>query len=109
MTAEHLDMKTAIRTGDAEALRRLLIADASQANLLIRWGKGDCIQTHPLHFVSDMVFDGTLPRNMALPLIDSLIRARADLDFQQEREDGKLTDTPLIGAASLAAEDVGLK
>lgn len=39
------DMKTPIRNGDAEALRRLLAADASRANALIHWGKNDCIQT----------------------------------------------------------------
>jgi len=38
-----------------------------------------------------------------------LIDAGADLDYQRSREDGKRSDTPLIGAASLGAEDVGLR
>jgi ankyrin repeat protein len=38
-----------------------------------------------------------------------LLDAGADLDFQRSREDGKKGDTPLIGAASLGAEDVGLR
>ena len=104
-----MDVKTAIRGGDAAALRRLLSEDASRANALIHWGKFDCIHTHPLHFVSDMLFDGTLKRGTELALIDALIEAGADLDFQREREDGKKGDTPLIGAASLAAEEVGLR
>ena len=31
------------------------------------------------------------------------------IDFQRDREDGRKSDTPLIGAASLAAEEVGLR
>jgi hypothetical protein len=104
-----MDMKAAIRDGDVAALRRLLSEDASRANAPIIWGKDDCIRTHPLHFASDMVFEGTLQSGKALLLIDALIEAGADLDFQREREDGKTIDTPLIGAASLGAEEVGLR
>lgn len=101
-----MDVKTAIRSGDAEALHRLLAEDASRANALIRWGKNECIFTHPLHYVSDMLFDGTLQNGQELPLIEALIQAGADLNFQ--KIDGK-GDTPLIGAASLGAEEVGLR
>ena len=104
-----MDLKTAIKTGDAEALKCLLGEDAARANALIRWGAEDCIQTHPLHFVSDMLFEGSLKKGNELPLIDALVEAGADLDFQQEGEDGKKGDTPLIGAASLCAEEVGLR
>jgi hypothetical protein len=41
-------------------LRELLAADRSRANALIRWGKNDCIETHPLHYVSDAIFGGLL-------------------------------------------------
>jgi hypothetical protein len=104
-----MDVKKAIRTGDADALRSLLIEDSSRANALVRWGKNDCVLTHPLHYVSDMLFEGTLRKGKELPLIEALIQAGADLDFQRDREDGKKSDTPLIGAASLAAEEVGLR
>jgi len=87
--ANDMDMKTAIQTGDAAALRRLLTEDASRANGLIDWGKNACVHTHPLHFVSDMLFDGTLAKGKELPLIDALISAGADLDFQRDREDGR--------------------
>jgi hypothetical protein len=100
-----MDVKTAIRHGDAAALRLLLSEDASRADALIRWGDNDSIYTHPLHYVSDMIFQSTLKREAALPLIDALIQAGADLDFQRN---GK-GDTPLIGAASLIAEDVGIR
>ena len=99
-----MTVKTAIESGDAVALQRLLAEDATCANTLIRWGKNDSILTHPLHYVCDMLFEGTLERGSELPLIEALIRAGADLDFQRASK----TDSPLIGAASLGAEDVGL-
>lgn len=99
-----MSVKNAIRTGDAEALRRLLIEDRSQANALIRWGDNDCILTHPLHYVSDMLFEGTLQPGKELPLVHALVDAGADVDFQRNGQG----DTPLIGAASLGAQDVGL-
>ncbi len=107
--ANDIDVKAAIQSGDDEALRRLLTEDESRANVLIRWGKDDCILTHPLHYVSDMLFEGTLKGGKELSLIEALIEAGADLDFQREHEDGNKSDTPLIGAASLAAEEVGLR
>lgn len=99
-----MDIKTAIRNGDAEALRRLLSEDSSRANALIRWGVNDRVLTHPLHYVSDMLFEGELQKGKELPLVRALIQAGADLNFQRNGQG----DTPLIGAASLGAEDVGL-
>jgi ankyrin repeat protein len=103
-----MDVKTAIETGDDDALRRLLIEAPARANELIRWGTDCHISTHPLHYVSDMLFDGTLQKGKELPLVEALIQAGADLDFQRSGKGGN-SDTPLIGAASLAAEDVGLR
>src|SRR5260370_36447201 len=103
--ANAMDVKTAIQNGDAGTLRRLLIEDSSRANVLVHWGKNDCVLTHPLHYVSDMLFEGTLQKGKELPLVEALILAGADLDFQRNREDGKKSDTPLIGAASLRSEE----
>ena len=72
-------------------------------------GRKEACLTHPLHFISDMLFEGTLPRGKAIPLVNVMLDAGADLNFQRSREDGKKSDTPLIGAASLGAEDVGLR
>jgi len=105
MADDNPDVKSAIRNGDADALRRLLSDDPSRANALIRWGKNECILTHPLHYVSDMLFEGTLQKGKELPLVEALIEVGADLNFQGN---GK-GDTPLIGAASLGAEEVGLR
>ncbi|HEX7360872.1 MAG TPA: ankyrin repeat domain-containing protein [Bryobacteraceae bacterium] len=99
-----MDVKTAIETGDAAALRQLLDEVPARANALIRWGKNCRIATHPLHYISDMLFEGKLAKGRELPLLEPLIAAGANLDFQQ---DGG--DTPLIGAASLGAEEIGLR
>lgn len=100
-----MDLRTAIRNGDADALRHLLSEDAAQANALIRWGTNDCILSHPLHYVSDMLFERKLQRGQELPLVEALILGGADLDFQRNGRG----DTPLIGAASLGAEEVGIR
>ena len=109
LNKEWMDVKTAIRNGDAATLRQLLAEDSSRANELIRWGERKPCLTHPLHFISDTLFEGTLPQGKEIPLVDVLLDAGAALDFQRSREDGKKGDTPLIGAASLGAEDVGLR
>ena len=100
-----MDVKTAIETGDAAALRRLLADVPARADELIRWGKDCRIATHPLHYFSDMRFEGRLQSGKELPLMEALIQAGADVDFQRNGEG----DTPLIGAASLGAEEVGLR
>lgn len=104
-----MNVKKAIEIGDAPALRELLKDSPRLANDLIGWGERKACFTHPLHFVSDMLFAGTLANGKEAPLVDALLEAGADLDFQRSREDGKKGDTPLIGAASLGAEEVGLR
>jgi len=100
----HLDVKTAIETSDVTALRQLLAEVPVRANELIRWRKDCRIATHPLHYASDMLFDNVLQKGKELALVEALIQAGANVNFQPE---GK--ETPLIGAASLGAEEVGLK
>jgi hypothetical protein len=102
-----MDVKAAIQNGDIAALRRLLAEDSSRANELISWGERKPCFTHPLHFISDMLFQGTLPKGKELPLVDVLLDAGSDVNFQRSREDGKKSDSPLIGAASLGAEALG--
>ena len=102
---DDLDVKTAIQNGDVAALRRCLAMDRSRANALIHWGNNNCVLTHPLHFVSDMLFNDVLQKGKELPLIEALLDAGGCVDFRKE---GK-RETPLIGAASLGAEDVGLR
>ncbi len=99
-----MDVKRAIQTGDVLALRQLLAENPARANELIKWGTTREIRTHPLHFISDMLFDGTLERGKEIPLVVALLEACSDCNYQAANG-----ETPLIGAASLSAEDVGLR
>ena len=110
-----MDLKTAIETANVTALRELLAADPTLANRHVVWGKDREIQSHPLHFVSDKLFDGTLDKSreadVAVALIDALIHAGADLNhFSPENSRGEpKCETPLNGAASLGAQEVGIR
>jgi Ankyrin repeats (3 copies) len=104
-----MDVNATIQMGDVLTLRRLLREEPSRANELIRWGIRNPCLTHPLHYISDMLFKGILPKGSEVALAEALIEAGADLNFQSKREDGKKGDTPLIGAASLGAEDLGIR
>ncbi|HUQ91888.1 MAG TPA: ankyrin repeat domain-containing protein [Bryobacteraceae bacterium] len=98
------DVRTAIQHGNAVRLEQLLAEDSARANQMIEWGKAGELRTHPLHYVSDMLFEGTLEKGKELALIDVLLAAGADCNHQASNG-----ETPLIGAASLGAEEVGLR
>lgn len=99
-----MEMKTAIESGDMAELRRLLAENPARANELVVWGDRCEISTHPLHYVSDMVFGGKLERGKAIPLVDALLEAGSDVNHRAPNG-----ETALIGAASLLAEEVGLR
>lgn len=48
-----------------------------------------------------MLFEGALPEGKEIPLVETLLDAGADVDFQRSPEDGKKGDTPPIGAAGI--------
>src|SRR5262245_44441881 len=100
-----MDVKEAIQAGDVAALRKLLADSPALANTRIQWGSSGEILTHPLHYVSDMLCNTTLERSRASPIVNALIAAGADVNHQQPGHG----ESPLIGAASLAAEDVGIQ
>src|SRR5260370_34248296 len=59
-----------------------------------------------------MLFDGTLEKGKELPLVEALLDSGADVNFQQTSYPSQKPghgETPLIGAASLAAEEVALR
>ena len=98
------DVKRAIESADAATLEKLLRENVLCANDLITWGEQGRIHTHPLHYISDMLIAGTLPRGKEIPLVEVLLSAGADANHQAANG-----ETPLIGAASLGAEEVGLR
>lgn len=97
-------VKTAIDSGDPSGLREALVTDPASANALIVWGDRNHLQTHPLHYICDKAFDNTIVYPVALALAEVLIEAGANVnDHAPNRE------TPLLGAASLNAEDIGIR
>lgn len=99
-----MDIKTAIEDGNTVALQAILDGQPDMANQLIVWGKNSEIRTHPLHYVSDMLFAGILKGTDGTDLIDILLAAGAVCNHQAPNG-----ETALIGAASLSAEAVGLR
>ena len=101
-----MDVRTALRSGDAAALRRILSADPAQANALVAYGE-NCqkLTHHPLHYISNLVFNGVLPKGTEMPLVEALLEAGSDVEFGK----GDKHETNLIGAASLGAEDVAIR
>lgn len=98
-------VQRAIEQGDLGDLRARLDADPALANAIIRWGQNGKNPSVPLHYVCDMVFNGIVDVVVALPMAEALLEAGAAIDTPHEYHG----DTPLIGAASLLVEDVGLR
>lgn len=73
-----MDVKSTIEGGNGDALRQLLAGNPSLANTLIRWGRNEHCLTHPLHYVSDMLFQGILQWGKELPLVEALVESGAD-------------------------------
>lgn len=94
-------VQRAIESGDVEGLRAALRGES--ANELIVWGKAGELKTHPLHYVSDCLFEQKIPVGVTVGLVEALLEAGADVNFVADNG-----ETALIGAASMGAEDVGV-
>lgn len=99
-----MNVRVAIDAGDDKALRQLLADSPALANEWVEWGERGHLHTHPLHYVCDKRFDGTIAEQTALSLVDVLLEAGADCNDRAANR-----EPPLHGAASLGAEDVGLR
>ena len=100
--ASGMTTQTAIDAGDVEGLSRALAGLPGSANELISWGPGGKNVTHPLHYVSDMVFERAISERVGLRLVDALLCAGSDVNYRQN-------ESALHGAASLGAEEIGLR
>ncbi|GAB4361988.1 MAG: hypothetical protein OHK0021_06040 [Bryobacter sp.] len=95
----------AMLAADLAGLQALLSADPAHSNAIIAWGPNGKNRSHPLHYVCDLRFEGKVSPAASLPLVEALLAAGADVDFPHVQHG----DTPLIAAASLACEDIGLR
>jgi hypothetical protein len=96
-----MTVKAAIDAGDIAALREVLVSNGGP-NELVTWGPKDNLRTHPLHYVSDKVFDKTISEDRGVLLVDVLLESGANVNHREN-------ETALLGAASLLAEDIGLR
>lgn len=99
-------VKTLIENKDYNKLNQLLLAHPNLANegITIPFDPFCRTKAHPLHRVCDGVFAGKITDNEAVKLAMILLDNGADIDGDKMENEG----TPLLAAASLHAEQVGI-
>ncbi len=98
-------MKDAIEAADAALVKKLLATDPKLANVDIHFGPDGKNHVPPLHYVCDVVFRKLCSQGQALEMGNVLIDAGVDIHDVY----AKSGDTFLIAAASLGAEDLGVR
>ncbi len=98
-------IKTLIETKNLEMLREALSADPALANRGLPYDNVNTTVAHPLHRLCDAVFNGLITDAEAVGIASLLLEYGADINGGLMTEKH---DTPLIAAASLSAEKVGL-
>lgn len=98
-------MKELIENFDLPNIRKALSANPSLSNRGIPLCETDLREAHPLHRLCDAVFAGGITDEDAVSIAETLLEYGADVNGFGfiEKE-----DTPLIAAASLYAERVGI-
>ena len=95
-----MELKEIIEQGLVEELKGLLSTSSEYSNRKIKWGEGQEIDTDPLHYVSDCVFNGILTNGNEADIASILIEFGAKIEGSEDAE------SPLIGAVSLSADGV---
>jgi hypothetical protein len=98
-------VRDAIEAGDATTLHQIVQSHPHLAYDVIAWGDSNRNVVPPLHFVCDAVFRGLASQAQASAMADVLLDAGVDVNLPYASSG----DTFLITAASLGAEDVGLR
>jgi len=97
-------VRTRIDQEDPHALAQLLSEQPLLSNTPIAFGPANQQRCLPLHYVCDAVFEGSISATAGLELAECLIKYGALVNGDPEVQ----LDTPLISAASLYCEDIGL-
>lgn len=99
-------VKKLIEKKDYNGLNRLLADYPELANesITIPYDSFCRSKAHPLHRICDGVFAGKITENEAIRLAKILLDNGADIDGDKDKGEG----TPLLAAASLHAEQVGI-
>ncbi|NND05992.1 MAG: hypothetical protein HKN87_06415 [Saprospiraceae bacterium] len=99
-------LKKLIEQKDFDGVNRLLTVHPELANesIAIPFDSFCRSRAHPLHRICDGVFAGEITENEAIRLAEILLNNGADIDGDKVKGEG----TPLLAAASLHAEQVGI-
>ncbi len=92
-----MKLKEIIELGLVDDLKVFLSANPECSNRKIIWGEDQEIETDPLHYVSDCVFNGVLTNGNEAEV------AKVLLEFGARLEGSENAESPLIGAVSLSA------
>lgn len=97
-------VKKLIEQKDTRGLQQLLAGDPDLANegITIPYDIQCQVKAHPLHRLCDAVFAGKMTDDEAISLAEILLQYGANIDGN------KVDGTPLLAAASLHAEQLGI-
>ena len=100
-------MKELIELKDYEGIRRTLTADPQLANegITIPFDRQCGLKAHPLHRICDAVFSNDITDEEAIKIAKIFLEFGANIDGSKLKEH---EDTPLLAAASLHAEQLGI-
>lgn len=95
-----MTLASILDAGDVNALTAALAADPALANAPVVEGDH---APHPIHALCDRVFDGRLSEGAALPMVQALIKAGADLDHVHAANgDGLVTSAISLSCPQIA-------
>ena len=99
------DLFKLISSNDLTQLRSVLAANPNLANEGVYLDDGNPNKGHPLHRLCDAVFAKKITDEQAVEIAKILLEFGADVDGYKSSKDN---NTPLIAAASLNAEKLGI-
>jgi ankyrin repeat protein len=94
-----------ISSNDHEQLRKILADDPNLVNEGVVLGNNNFKKGHPLHRICDAVFAKKITDEQAIEIAKIFLEFGADIDGYKSSGDN---NTPLIAAASLHAEKLGI-
>lgn len=99
-------MKTLVENKDYEGIRQLLVNNPNLANegITIPYDSKCTWKAHPLHRICDAVFAKKITDEEAIEIAKILLDFGANIDGDKIKD----MDTPLLAAASLHAEQLGI-
>jgi ankyrin repeat protein len=93
------------KKNDLTGLREALSANPNLANEGVGLDESPQVKGHPLHRICDVVFKGKITDDQAIGIAKILLEFGANIDGYMDKGDN---NTPLIAAASLYAEMLGI-